>query len=244
MVCFILNQKNNDKKQKIVYNYRMSRIARKHQLENNLFFHVFNRANAKLEIFHHDTDYEYFLSLIKRYKKKYMFNLFHWVLLPNHFHFSIEMADQENIIKCIGGLQQAYTQYHHKKWNSAGKLWQGRFKSLPVEKERYLLDCGRYIEMNPVRAGIVEYPWEYKWSSCSVYLTGEEDGITKIDPGYISLGRDVSGRGEKYKIWLMKEDQINIENNKKYFGSRNFRNKLVSKKGRLLARRRGRPLKG
>jgi putative transposase len=153
------------------------------------------------------------------------------------------MKNQENITKCIGALQQSYTQYHHIKWNSAGKLWQGRFKSQPVEKEKYLYECGRYIERNPMRAGMVKYPWDYKWSSCSVYVKGEDDGITTVDPLFYAFGKSIKNRRENYKAWLMEGEQDLFSDRKNGVGDKDFAGRLIVNKGRFMARRRGRPSK-
>ncbi|MFH1678205.1 MAG: transposase [Candidatus Omnitrophota bacterium] len=221
----------------------MPRISRKNQLQGNLTYHIFNRGNAKLDVFHDDCDFEYFLNCIKLYKKKYNLQIYHWVLMSNHFHLSISIDIPDMLSKSIGGLQQAYVQYHHKRWKSAGKLWQGRFKSQPVQKEQYLYECGRYIERNPMRAGIVNYPWEYKWSSCPVYANNKPDSITTFNPDYMSFGKDPSERVKGYKEWLMEGESGIFNNMDAPVGDKVFFSKLVLESGRRIGRRRGRPPK-
>jgi len=221
----------------------MPRISRENQIEESLTYHVYNRGNAKLEIFHDDRDYEHFLWLTKKYKQRYDLQIFHWALMFNHFHFVLTMEDVEFLSKCIGGFLQSYVQYHHKRWKSAGKLWQGRFKSQPVQKETYSYECGRYIERNPLRAGIVKYPWEYQWSSCSLYVDPEKqnDGITTIDPMYETFGENSSERIERYKEWLMEGEESDFKNLDSIVGDENFKKKLLRKSGRLYIKKRGRP---
>ncbi len=221
----------------------MPRISRKNLIQENLTYHIFNRGNAKLNIFHDDFDFEYFLNLTKRYKEKYKLQIFHWVLMTNHFHLSISIEPPDKLSKCIGGIQQSYVQYHHKKYNSAGRLWQGRFKSQPVQKEQHLYECGRYIERNPMRAGMVDYPWDYKWSSCSVYANNGSDSITTLDPTYESFGQNASERMNAYKDWLMEGEDNSFNDMDTPVGDKGFIHALMLKSGRRLIRKRGRPPK-
>ena len=88
----------------------------------------------------------------------------------------------ENLRGFVGGIQQAYAQYHHARHNGSGVFWQGRFKSKPVEIGPYLAACGRYIERNPVRAGISETTCDYKWSSARSYVLNANDKLTSKNP--------------------------------------------------------------
>jgi len=221
----------------------MARIPRKHQVQDSLTYHIFNRGNAKLDVFHDDSDFKYFLWLLKRFKDENKLQIFHWVLMSNHFHLSIIINAPDKLSKCIGILQQSYVQYHHRKWNSAGRLWQGRFKSQAIQKERYLYECGRYVERNPMRAGIVDYPWDYKWSSCSVYVHNKPDSITTLDPAYESFGKDITERANAYKNWLMKGEDTIFNNMDAPVGDKDFIHRLMLKSGRRLLRKRGRPPK-
>lgn len=128
----------------------MSRVSRTDQIEDSLTYHISNRGNGKLDIFHNDHDFKHFVGILKRYKTLLPLDIFHWVLMMNHIHLVISLENPKIISKCIGGILQVYTQYHHKRWNSAGRLWQGRFASQPVQREQYLFECGRYVERNPI----------------------------------------------------------------------------------------------
>ena len=87
-----------------------------------------------------------------------------------------------------GGLQQKYAWYHHQRHGTSGAFWQDRFKSKPVEIGGYLVSVGRYVERNPVRAGLVVEPWGYRWSSAAHYVAGVEDGLTDHNPYLGPLG--------------------------------------------------------
>jgi len=219
----------------------MPRNSRKNQIQDSLTYHIYNRGNAKLDVFHEDDDFTNFIYRVSKYKKKYDLEIFHWSLMDNHFHMSCSIKKPEQLSKCMGAIQQSYVQYHHKKWKSAGKLWQGRFVSQPVQKEKYLYECGRYIERNPMKAGIVKYPWEYKWSSCRFYVNNKPDLLTTPNPEYESFGGNDRDKVEAYKEWLMEGEDKGFEKMDMPVGDDDFVRKLIKLSGRVVGRRRGRP---
>src|SRR3989338_10471781 len=142
----------------------MPRIAR--NTISDIPYHVIHRGNNHQRIFFSDEDYKYFLSLLLEAKRKYQCRVYSYVLMPNHIHFLLEsLRNPENLAKFIKLIAQKYAQYINKRHKRTGTLWEGRFKSLPVSKDNYLLACCRYIELNPVRAHVVKDPKEYMWSS-------------------------------------------------------------------------------
>ncbi|MDD5195617.1 MAG: transposase [Candidatus Omnitrophica bacterium] len=216
--------------------------ARSHQLKHSLLYHIFNRGNGKKEIFHEAEDYHRFIRLLSDYANKHEFVIYHWVLMPNHYHFILEIADPERISSIMAGIARAYVHYHHKKYQSAGYLWQGRFKSQPIQKEMYLLTCGRYVERNPVKAGLVQNAWDYAYSSACYYATGNNDGLTTEDPLFSASGSHTEECRRKYQDYLLtfeNEDEWLFENLEAPRGSEEFLKRLVREKGLLLPRRRG-----
>jgi len=150
----------------------------------------------------------------------------------------------------MAGLARSYVYYYHKEHNSAGHLWQGRFKSQPVQKELYLLSCGRYIERNPVKAGLVVQPENYSYSSAKFYIEGKDDGITTEDPLFSTFGNSAQERRKTYKEILErfdseqdKEDEKAFESLMSAYGSAEFIKRLVIEKGLYLPNRAGRPRK-
>ena len=112
----------------------MTRQARKHQLQKSLIYHVINRGNARSNIFRDEEDFSYFRRLLKEYKEEYGFLLYHWVLMNNHFHLVVEIEEPEKLSVAMAGMLRSYVYYHHKRYNSAGHLWQGRFKSQGISR--------------------------------------------------------------------------------------------------------------
>lgn len=224
----------------------MPSYARKHQISRSLLYHVFNRSNARLPIFHESQDFYHFMALLKSYAAGFGIAIYHWVIMSNHYHLLLEIAKPEAISRCMAGLARAYTHYYHKTYRTSGYLWQGRFKLQPIEKERYLIACGRYIERNPVRAGIVAVAELYPYSSAAYYCIGRADTLTIQSPSYNDFGRGDAERRERYKRFLLNfsEEEERIFRDYEYpQGSEEFKRRLIKENGRYIPRRKGKPRK-
>jgi len=224
----------------------MPSTPRKHQLSKSLLYHIYNRGNARSQIFHDQEDYLYFIKLVSEYSKKHNFLTYHWVLMPNHYHLLLEIEEPERISSMMSGLARSYVYYHHRKYQSSGHLWQGRFKSQPVQKELYLLACGRYIERNPVKAKMVHFAEDYPYSSACYYVLGIEDNIASTDPLFPTFGDEITNRRKEYKGFLetFDSEQESLFEHMEYpRGSQGFRTRLIKEKGLYLPRRRGRARK-
>jgi putative transposase len=102
----------------------MPYCARKHQLQYSLIYHVYSRSNARVEIFHCDEDYRYFMCLLYKYASTLDVKVYHWVIMPNHYHLLMEIAEPETISSCMAGLNRSYACYHHRIYHTAGFLYQ------------------------------------------------------------------------------------------------------------------------
>ncbi len=224
----------------------MPSYARRHQLTNSLIYHVFNRSNARSPIFNTENDYRHFKELLIDYSHHFKAKVYHWVIMSNHYHLLLEIDAPEYISKLMAGLNRAYTHYYHKNYFTSGFLWQGRFKLQPMQKERYLIACGRYIERNPVRAGIVLEPQDYFYSSVRFYCHGESDGVTTEDPEFIQFGREIIQRQAAYREFLRNfdtEEEESFANLDAPRGDKEFIKKLIKEHGRYVPRRKGSPIK-
>ncbi len=168
-------------------------------------YHVIQRGNDRRKVFREDADYEYFCLLFEKYLPKYKSFLYHYCLMPNHLHLLIKVREAENLPKLMQGANLSYTLYFKKKYKFTGSLWQGRYKSIVIEKDEYLMECGRYIERNPVRAGIVKDPAKYEFSSFKFYSCGKKSGIITEDILYKGLGSDQNERRIKYREYILQE---------------------------------------
>jgi len=221
----------------------MPTYARRHQLANALTYHIYSRSNAKIPIFKCPDDFLHFMGLLKDYSSRFSLKIYHWVIMINHYHLLLELADPEMISKVMAGLSKAYSCYHHKVYSLPGFLWQGRFKLQPVQKERYLIACGRYIERNPLRAGLVEAAHEYPYSSAKFYAIGKQDDITTEDPAFAGFGKDLVSSRNNYIKFLQdfdEEDTRKFSNLEEPVGNKDFIKRLVKVRGRFMPRRRGR----
>ncbi|MFC2160245.1 transposase [Acidobacteriota bacterium] len=145
-------------------------MARKVRIEfPGAIYHVYARGNNKQKIFGDDSDYFTYLNRLTRYQKRYDFFLYSFVLMPNHVHFIIETKEIP-LSKIMQGLQQSYTIYFHKKYETLGHLFQGRYQAILCDREDYLLALVRYLHLNPIRSGLVESLEEYYWSSHQVFI--------------------------------------------------------------------------
>ncbi len=128
-------------------------------------YHIITRGNQKQNVFKTPPDYQKYLLLLTRYKRRYKFKLYCFCLMPNHIHLIIEVDNPEYLSKIMRGLNLSYALYFNLKYSKVGHLWQDRFKSKIIEKDAYLLECIKYIEANPIRAFLTSYMHEYPWSS-------------------------------------------------------------------------------
>jgi len=134
-------------------------------LIENACYHVTTRGNRKQKVFKTEKDYLRYLAMLKMAKKKYGVYLYAYCLMPNHVHLLIELARVKDISKFMHWLDRGYAAFFNCEYKKVGHLWQGRFKSKPIVKGRYLINCAEYIEANPVRAGLVREIADYRWSS-------------------------------------------------------------------------------
>ena len=141
----------------------MPRIAR--GLANKQIYHVFNRGNGKQKVFHKEQDYAAFIKLMSEAKKRYPLKIFAYCLMPNHFHLVLMPEEAINLSKWMHWLMTSHVRRYHKHYETSGHIWQGRFKSSLIQQDEHLLIVLRYVEGNPVRAGLVSFAKEWQWSS-------------------------------------------------------------------------------
>jgi len=224
----------------------MPAYARKHQLSNSLIYHVFNRSLNKKIIFNAQNDYFHFRKLLREYCREFKLLLYHWVIMPTHYHLLLESENPEKISKFMAGVNRAYTHYHNKVYSSSGFLWGGRFKSQAVQKERYLITCGRYIERNPVKAELINEAQAYLHSSAGFYCNGTPDDLTTEDAFYLEFGKDIETRRKAYTQFLKDfnaDEEELFANLEEPLGDINFIKRLRKQNGRFMPKNEGRPLK-
>ena len=179
----------------------MPRTARIAPEEN--VYHILTRGNNRQDVFKDEKDYERYREILKRYKEKYKFKLYHYALMRNPVHLVLETTEKGGKLpEIMKGINLSYVQYYKNKHRHIGHFWQDRYKSIIISKDDYLLACGSYVELNPVRARVVEDPKDYKWSSYNAYAYGKKDYIVDEHPIYKGLSKDEGDRRKKYREFV------------------------------------------
>ena len=186
------------------------------------YYHIMTRGNNLNKVFKQEADYHKYLELFKTYKKQHPFDLYHYCLLPNHTHFLIKTKRADDFSTFMKRLNLAYFYYYKRNYGWVGHFWQGRFKSQPVGKDEYFIQCGKYIELNPIRGGLVSNPDDYPFSSYKFYTEGNNDNLVTEDIFYQKLGKTVKERQLKYKEMIINEI-VESTYHKKAWGSKEQR---------------------
>jgi putative transposase len=145
-------------------------------IDDGLIYHVINRGNNRQDVFHKPADFEAFLSALADLKERKPFELYGYCLLNNHFHLLLRPIGA-TISRIMQSLLVSHTQRYHRHYHSGGHVWQGRFKSPVIQNDEHLLTVLRYIEANPLRAGLRKRADEYPWSSYRVHGLGETNEL-------------------------------------------------------------------
>jgi putative transposase len=155
--------------------------------------------------------------------------------MTNHVHLVIEPTeDGGNLSEIMKGISLAYAQHYKRRYGHTGHFWQDRYKSIIISKDDYLLACGSYVELNPVRAKIVDDPMKYPWSSYRVYAHGKKNVIVDEHPVYIELSEDAGERRKKYREFIRemfkgKEAMKGEMDKRMVYGSEGFVDKIKGK---------------
>jgi len=166
------------------------------------YYHLIARGNNRLFLFEVPEGFETFRGLLKKSKQKYAWKLSHYCLMANHLHLLGQVGKGSELPRLMQFLLFEYSRWYRKKIGYVGHLWQGRYKSPQIEQESYFLECGRYIERNPLRAGVVQRTEDYPWSSYRHYALGEINPLIDEDPYYSQLGLDSATRQQRYREFV------------------------------------------
>jgi len=131
----------------------------------NYCYHVLNRSNKKARLFHHSADYEQFLALIHRAQERVELPILAACVMPNHFHLIVRPREADDLSTWTRWAFTTHVRWHHAKYETTGRLWQGRFKAFLIQEDHHLLTVMRYVERNALRANLVERAEDWRWSS-------------------------------------------------------------------------------
>jgi REP element-mobilizing transposase RayT len=186
-------------------------MARKPRIEfEGGFYHVIIRGNQRQKVFHEKKDFLKYLAFLTDYKDRYAFRFYAYVLMDNHVHLLIETGTFP-LSKILQGINQRFTMYFNRRYGTVGHLFQGRYKAILCDRDGYLLSLVKYLHYNPVRAGVVRYPEEYRWSSHREYIGLNQDGLTDMGLVLGMFSKD-SKRGRRlYREYMREEDKTSKE---------------------------------
>lgn len=161
--------------------------------------HIILRGNNRQPIFGDEEDYQFFMEVLLDAAKRHDLAIHAYVLMTNHLHLLATPGEQDCVPKVMQSVGRRYVQYFNYHYQRTGTLWEGRYRATVVDAENYLLECMRYIELNPVRAGMVAHPRDYPWSSHGANGEGKTDMLVHPHRLYRRLARDEVERRAAYR---------------------------------------------
>ncbi len=206
--------------------------------------HITQRGNNRATVFFDDEDRQTYLKLLSVYARKHALQIWAYCLMDNHVHLLAVPQTERSLARGVGLTNQVYTQYLNRKLRQSGRIWQNRFYSCIVEHEAYLWAVARYIERNPLKAGVVDRVEDYPWSSARAHLIGAKDAV--LDE---ASWLDASQRRRYGEFLLQSKDETDEALRKatrtgRPFGSEGFVDMLEERLHVVLrAKRAGRPPK-
>ena len=170
-------------------------MPRRHRLQiTGTPHHVIQRGVNRVDIFRTPSDYECFLTIFRAAAAAHETDVHTYVLMTNHIHFIVTPRVEGALSKTMKNVGQTYVRYFNRRYERTGGLFDGRYRSLVIDSESYWFTCMRYVELNPVRAGIAARPEEYRWSSYRFHALGERDDLIVPHRLYVALGNTTSMR--------------------------------------------------
>ncbi|TFW30840.1 transposase [Duganella callida] len=172
--------------------------------------HIIQRGNNRQACFYQDQDRKRYLDWLTEYAGGCGCDIHAYVLMSNHVHLLLTPATARAASAMMKSLAQRYTQYVNRKYERSGSMWEGRFRSCLIQDRTYLLNCYRYIELNPVRAQMATHPASYPWSSHRNNAYGVPSGLLRPHPLYLALGNDTHRRQVAYQTLFQHELDANL----------------------------------
>jgi len=166
--------------------------------------HIVQRGHNRQDVFVGDDDYNYYRDNLILFKSKFGCKIYAYCLMTNHIHLIVDPGENpESLSLLMKRVSARQTRYVNKLENRTGSLWEGRYKSSVISTNEYLPACCRYIELNPLRAGMVDDLSKYRWSSYLCKVEGKEDSVVDFPRSYLALGNSLFERQQAYSRYLL-----------------------------------------
>ena len=175
--------------------------------------HNIQRGNNRQVSFVCEQDMAFYAHLLQGYSIKFDVSIHAWVFMTNHVHFLVTPNMESGVSNMMQSVGRCYVRYFNREYKRTGTLWEGRFKSSMVQSEYYFLQCQRYIELNPVRAAMVEDPSEYSWSSYQAHGLGKKVVMHSPHAEYLKLDKNEKIRQEVYRSFFKSHVDSELINN-------------------------------
>lgn len=217
----------------------------------NIPLHLIQRGNNRTACFFAEEDYQFYLHHLTDLASKFDCAVHAYVLMTNHVHLLLTPQKAQAVSWLMKHLGQRYVQYINRTYRRSGTLWEGRFRSCLTQTQDYVLRCYRYIELNPVRAGMVEHPGDYPWSSYRANAQGKPSAGLTPQGEYLALGVTAAARALAYRELFRTEldpeiiREIRASTNGGFvLGADRFKEQIQTMAGRRVARgKAGRPVR-
>lgn len=213
--------------------------------------HVISRGNDRQAVFFQERDYKSYLRVLREAAGEYGCQVHAYALMTNHVHALVTPEHRQSLPQMMQAIGRTYVRRLNTRYRRTGTLWEGRYKASLVQTDEYFLACQRYIELNPVRAAIVDAPGDYPYSSYRYHALGREDRLITPHPVYLALHAEATARRRAYRtlfrdslseeLLVMLRHETNVCG---VIGSDRFRAQIAAVLGRALPTgKRGRPRK-
>lgn len=204
--------------------------------------HVTQRGNRRQRTFFCVDDYLYYIDLLGEYSKQAETEIWAYCLMPNHVHLVMVPSHEDGLRAALGEAHRRYTRYVNFRQGWRGHLWQERFQSFLMD-EQYLMAAVRYVEMNPVAAGLCQSPWDWRFSSARAHLEGQDDTLVRVRPM-----RERVGNWRGYLAGAMDSDDAELirrhTRTGRPLGTETFVNRIEAITGQTLVHKRPGPKPG
>ena len=208
-------------------------MPRAHRLlKAGYLHHIIAKGNNRHPLFKSAADFTKYIDLILEARKQYPIKIYNYCLMDHYVHFLMEPQRDNSLPKLLQHVARSYAWYYNQKQKHAGHVFEGRYKSFLVQKERYFFSCSRYIDLNPVQSGLAGDPSQYPWSGYATLAFGNE-GLIQLDfhELYMNLGESAQERQAGYRalVFNHNDDDLNLINRRSVvLGDRTFKAKYKS----------------
>lgn len=174
----------------------------------DLTFHITSRTNGKRLYLRTKPDHHALCRILECTRRKYRASVFKFMPMGNHFHMVIRLGEAGNLSRFMCEFKTAYAKYYNRTYRLSGHFWGDRYRSTIVQDDRHMLACFRYIDRNPVRAGLVKHPREWDYHCFPAYAYGNSHACLRVTlhPTYLAMSEDEQQRRRLYREYITGED--------------------------------------